>query len=653
VNRARREEESDVTIGAAGTAFMRFRRSTASDYFALAAEMARPLRAALDGDREAENAIVLGGPLRFACHCFCGFSEGFFEDEGVVALIGENGGDRPSGEIIRDLRRGSGEMLDQIRLVNPALADQMARARDTTAALDLLAKAYADAGTQEQRNRLAQAAFGRGGVGVGNAILPGAADAGGFAQMGRDAANAGGIIDRNLIQKLKDLDAQIKKLKSDNADGISSIFAVQQKEAQLETQKALQWVVDKIKEMNAEIDDGRVERYFAAMARGLGDTLGMTDRAPVRITIPRPSPEPEEFPDGAPFPRPRPSSADKTATTPEYDLQMARGLLSVLGGAATPAEQLQVKMQELDAAVRKYGADTETAKRAKDFLNDSDQLGIESARERLGLASQEAILTARLIELKRQEATAGIKPGSAEYNAAQARVQRAAEQSFRQEQINNSAFKGLAQMANPDVNQEIDKLATGSLDNLSKTLVEIATNTHKGAQAWREFGMSAITAVEQLIVRMMVLGPLAQGMSTMMGGGAASLFGAGGFKFAGGGIMTAGGPLPLHYYASGGVASGPQLAMFGEGRGPEAYVPLPDGRAIPAVVTLRGQPGAGGGHVFNTNITAHMTVPQGTSTEDAHRMSATFARQMKDMVTGVVDDRIVQHSRTGGLLNPA
>ena len=55
---------------------------------------------------------------------------------------------------------------------------------------------------------------------------------------------------------------------------------------------------------------------------------------------------------------------------------------------------------------------------------------------------------------------------------------------------------------------------------------------------------------------------------------------------AAGGIMTQFGQLELQKYSSGGVANRPQLAMFGEGRNPEAYVPLPDGRSIP--VTMQG-----------------------------------------------------------------
>jgi hypothetical protein len=61
-------------------------------------------------------------------------------------------------------------------------------------------------------------------------------------------------------------------------------------------------------------------------------------------------------------------------------------------------------------------------------------------------------------------------------------------------------------------------------------------------------------------------------------------------SFAKGGIMTGRGPLALRAYSAGGIADRPQLALYGEGRTPEAYVPLPDGRTIPVTMRL---PGAG------------------------------------------------------------
>lgn len=99
----------------------------------------------------------------------------------------------------------------------------------------------------------------------------------------------------------------------------------------------------------------------------------------------------------------------------------------------------------------------------------------------------------------------------------------------------------------------------------------------------------------------------------------ASLFG-----FKDGGIMTASGPLQLHKYAMGGIANTPQLALFGEGSRPEAYVPLPDGRRIP--VRMEG----GGGKVVNqtVNITAanptEVRLSRGALTAD-------FGRAMQHM----------------------
>ena len=80
--------------------------------------------------------------------------------------------------------------------------------------------------------------------------------------------------------------------------------------------------------------------------------------------------------------------------------------------------------------------------------------------------------------------------------------------------------------------------------------------------------------------------------------------------------MTSAGPLPLNKYANGGIANSPQLAMFGEGASPEAYVPLPDGRNIP--VKIQGQ---GGGN----NITIHVNSPSGDSAE-VRRSAAAGAR---------------------------
>ncbi|MGU3496345.1 phage tail length tape measure family protein [Xanthobacteraceae bacterium A53D] len=91
-----------------------------------------------------------------------------------------------------------------------------------------------------------------------------------------------------------------------------------------------------------------------------------------------------------------------------------------------------------------------------------------------------------------------------------------------------------------------------------------------------------------------IVGGLFGSMGGMFGGG--SLFGGGGgagfndsmWGFAEGGVMTPQGPRRLEKFARGGVSR--KAAIFGEA-GPEAAVPLPDGRRIPVDLNL-GPPAA-------------------------------------------------------------
>ncbi|MFT4064271.1 phage tail tape measure C-terminal domain-containing protein [Paraburkholderia sp.] len=80
--------------------------------------------------------------------------------------------------------------------------------------------------------------------------------------------------------------------------------------------------------------------------------------------------------------------------------------------------------------------------------------------------------------------------------------------------------------------------------------------------------------------------------STISGSG--SLFGVTAGMFANGGIMTSVGEVQLRKYANGGVANSPQLAIYGEGSMPEAYVPLPDGRTIPVTISNSESSSTGG-----------------------------------------------------------
>lgn len=115
------------------------------------------------------------------------------------------------------------------------------------------------------------------------------------------------------------------------------------------------------------------------------------------------------------------------------------------------------------------------------------------------------------------------------------------------------------------------------------------------------------------------------------------------FGFADGGVMTSSGAMPLRKYSMGGIADRPQLAMFGEGSTPEAYVPLPDGRSIP--VTMRapyadfapGSRGGGGRQVSVVVAPVYNIDATGADPATLNRVEEKLDQMERDMPVNVVN----------------
>lgn len=117
--------------------------------------------------------------------------------------------------------------------------------------------------------------------------------------------------------------------------------------------------------------------------------------------------------------------------------------------------------------------------------------------------------------------------------------------------------------------------------------------------------------------------------------------------FSKGGIMSSMGSLDLNKYANGGIANSPQVALFGEGSTPEAYVPLPDGRSIPVTMT--------GGNTTTNNqggVVINIVVNKdGSQTASANGADeAKRWQEVAQRVRGVVLDEMGNQQRPGGLL---
>lgn len=171
-----------------------------------------------------------------------------------------------------------------------------------------------------------------------------------------------------------------------------------------------------------------------------------------------------------------------------------------------------------------------------------------------------------------------------------------------------------------------DGIAQSFGDAISSSLNLVIDGTKNWADSLREIASNLLRSIADQLLQIMVIQPLVKGISAGLSG-----------LFANGGIMTGDGPVPLKKYANGGIANSPQLAMFGEGSMPEAYVPLPDGRRIPVAMK-----GGGGG----TNVTVNVDASGSSQVSGNPGQGAALGRA----VSQAVQAELVRQKRPGGLL---
>ncbi|HCI6905611.1 TPA: tape measure protein [Klebsiella pneumoniae] len=122
-------------------------------------------------------------------------------------------------------------------------------------------------------------------------------------------------------------------------------------------------------------------------------------------------------------------------------------------------------------------------------------------------------------------------------------------------------------------------------------------------------------------------------------------------KHANGGIFGREGVVPLRAYQKGGIATSPQLAMFGEGSMNEAYVPLPDGRTIPVTLSAESAGKSTGNAVSPVSIQINVT-KDGRTNESSSGSESNLWNGAARQIKSIVLETIAEEKRSGGSLNP-
>jgi len=177
-----------------------------------------------------------------------------------------------------------------------------------------------------------------------------------------------------------------------------------------------------------------------------------------------------------------------------------------------------------------------------------------------------------------------------------------------------------------DLGGAIGDAVVSGLQGLEDQLTAFVTT---GKANFKELAASILKDLARIAIRAAIIAPIVKALGGLFPG----------FQFANGGIMTGDGPMPLKKYASGGIATSPQLALYGEGSKPEAYVPLPDGRRIPVAM----QGGGGGG---NTSVVVNVDANGNANVQGDQAQ----AKQLGVAVSAAVQAELVKQQRPGGLL---
>lgn len=189
-------------------------------------------------------------------------------------------------------------------------------------------------------------------------------------------------------------------------------------------------------------------------------------------------------------------------------------------------------------------------------------------------------------------------------------------------------------------------------DTASDALKGFITDLRNGKSGMEALGGALDRIADKLLD--MAADQLIQGaLGGLLGGaggsaGVLSLFG-----FANGGVMTPGGPANLQRFAKGGVST--KAAIFGEA-GPEAAVPLPDGRRIPVELRMPDtnaasrQALAGGSGPVSVTVAPVFNLGGGVTAEELARVKTEVAAEIPRAVQSGLNtafDRRARFARIG------
>ncbi len=331
---------------------------------------------------------------------------------------------------------------------------------------------------------------------------------------------------------------------------------------------------------------------------------------------------------------------------------------SILFGDGKSAEATAPKHKNKSGDLSSEGIDSTSRDRVKEFLAvkqlENDQLKESLNDYRLTALELDKVKAARKLDTEAMKAAKGLnKEQTAALKEGTEEIKKQREALIELEYQQQRTFSYGAKKAFQDYAENASNAAKNAQQFFNRAFQAMEDGlvdfVKTGQFNFQKFATAIIDEMIRIQIRQNVLAPIIGGFGSLFGNGSSAAAGAGtasageslssGASFAAnGGIMTSKGMARLNKYARGGIANSPQMAVFGEGSTPEAYVPLPDGRRIP--VNMKGN---GGG----TNVSIVVNMDSGKT--DSSSNSET-GKQIGQLISNAVTAELVKQKRPGGLL---
>lgn len=504
---------------------------------------------------------------------------------------------------------GHGKLAAQLEFLNPALLESIKLASTQEERFRLVVDALNKTADEAERVAIASAAFGDAGAAIANAFQGGATE---LDRMIEKAKEMGLVVSDDLIARADEL--------GDQWEANAAIIDTQVKAALVDLGPVIVGLTGLAAQFAATIASGiaglnNLRAGVLAASREGQAAAGAAAGAAVGGMLNTGMPEPSSL---------APSWMGSPNVSGAADVGL--GLSGAVAGATPQIEQLNGASQELFQTVS-----SDLAPAIADLTTDLVGVGAAAGKgggggKKGGGGKGAADSVDELIEsLKAEKDAIG---QSSEENRVNAMLRRAgADATEAQKAEIESLVRAIEQ----------EKAAHEMLKDAMKEFQDVAKGALSGFITDLRNGKSAAEALQNVLNNLinkmldksldMLLNAV---FSTGSGSSILKIFG-----LANGGIVQGG----LPKFAGGGIAS--RAAIFGEA-GPEAAVPLPNGRQIP--VDLRMSKGASSAPIKMGDITINM---EGGAPVAA---SSTQAAQFGNRVRLAIQRTIVEEQRPGGLL---